>query len=259
MSNKYLFKITLTLFFILLAFGEVVDFTYSQYKIDDIKQFDIEESCNTLSDCPKYAIDCAKDSQNSSLHCIYPDFVCSGNQNCYALNNSTNYNMFMNDDEKTYYTALDKNMEKKKIIAKSCNVSKDFDRDYNGKPDTCNTAKCNSNDECLSNKCVSGMCQINESSPTYYCKVSAMYYLCYQLLDEHCTSDNNCASFKCHESDYICVKEASPIVGGQNDDDQKKSNNGLIIGSIIALVAIIILVLICCLCMKRSEKNKSKK
>ncbi|ORX64318.1 hypothetical protein BCR32DRAFT_330642 [Anaeromyces robustus] len=163
--------------------------------------------------------------------------------------------MFLNDDENTSYEALDENNKPKKIIAKSCNTSKQFDRDYDGKLDTCSTAKCNSNDECLSNKCVSGICQINKTSPTYHCKVSGFYYVCNSLLDEHCVSDVNCASVKCHEYDYICVKKTSPVTF------KEESSNGkfVIISIILLIVVIIIILLLFCLCLRLAQKKNSRK
>jgi len=247
-NNKNIF--ILSLLICPLVFSENVDFTYSKYTINDIKKFDIVEECSSNSDCPNFAIECAKNK------CVYPEFACSGNQNCYTLNPNKNFNMFLNDDDNSVYTVLDENNNNKKIIAKSCNLSKDFDRNYDDIPDNCTTAKCSSNDECLSNNCISGICQVNNSSPTYHCKNNGIYYVCNELLDEHCTNDNNCASYKCHESAYICVKESSPIEGGNNDDDENSSSKGLIIACIAILVIIILMVLCCILCMKRSTKNK---
>jgi len=162
----------------------------------------------------------------------------------------------LDDDDNTTYTALDANNNEKIIIAKSCNTSKDFDRDYDGQIDTCSTAKCNSNDECLSNKCVSGICQINKASPTYHCKVSGPYYNCNQLLDEHCVNDSGCASFRCHESDYICVKVSQP----EKEESSSSSSYTLyIIIGLIVLILIITIILCCCKFMKKSGKSRDNR
>ncbi|OUM68486.1 hypothetical protein PIROE2DRAFT_3776 [Piromyces sp. E2] len=251
-KNLYINTAILSLLYVFVYCDNNVDFTYSQYNVEEVKKIYIVDSCNTVADCPSPAIGCGKETERDSLHCIYPEYACSGKNKCYSLNTSKNYNYFMDDDENTTYTALDANNKEKKIIAKSCNTSKDFDRNYDGKIDTCSTAKCNSNDECLSNKCVSGICLINKTSPTYHCKVSGPYYSCNQLLDEHCVSDSGCASFKCHESDYICVKEFPP-----EKEESSPSSSSYTIYIIIGLV-VLILIILTLLCCFKFKKNSGK-
>jgi len=81
---------------------------------------------------------------------------------------------------------------------------------------SCQTLKCSSNSECLSNKCINNTCMINEDSPITECvDISEFNFYrmkfvgrmnCGKAFGEKCISNNECATNICSDEGY-CINK----------------------------------------------------
>ncbi|KAG4094703.1 hypothetical protein H8356DRAFT_1691533 [Neocallimastix lanati (nom. inval.)] len=153
-QNSILYRIIL--FFILLnlisgkSIFENSKFTpASNITLSSIKNVEIKTSCQSISDCSEGALECRKDNNGNNSICIYPEYICSNAETCYLLDKSIDKTIF----------------------------------------DNTTPVSCTSNDECISNQCTSGQCQVNLNSPNVLCTVDNSKYQCNKLTGEEKVSN----------------------------------------------------------------------
>jgi len=150
-QNSITFKIILFFLALNLSFGknifEASDFTpATNTTLNLIKNAQVKTTCQSISDCSEGAIECKKDSNGNNSYCIYPEYICSNAENCYILG---------------------KTIDKESFVYSNNNI-----------------VNCTSNDECISNQCISGQCQVNLNSPNVLCSVDNDKYQCNKLTGE---------------------------------------------------------------------------
>ena len=118
--------------------------------------------------------------------------------------------------------------------------------------------KCTSDSQCLTNKCIDGVCIFNEENPTEFCTsiyinlfIRFSYMHCGKMIGDICKKDKECGSKNCLSQKNICGNPPD----GPSDSD---ITDGLI--NLICLVIIIFIIYkILCRCIKSIIKNKIKK
>jgi len=151
-QNSILYRIILLFILMNLISGKSIfensNFTpATNITLNSIKNIEIKTSCQSISDCSEGVLECRKGNNGNNSICIYPEYICSNAENCYLLDKS-----------------IDKTI---------------FDYTKNN-----STTTCTSNDECITNQCTSGQCQVNVNSPNVLCTVDNSKYQCNKLTGE---------------------------------------------------------------------------
>ncbi|OUM58245.1 hypothetical protein PIROE2DRAFT_64552 [Piromyces sp. E2] len=126
--------------------------------------------CKTIMDCSAGALECRKDSMNESVsHCIYPDNLNEVPLIDTPVNNNTTIDLPKVDDTTS------------------------------NTPTTTNTTKtCTKDEECLSNKCILGQCQIDLNSSVVNGSIlNDTIISSNNTLPLNCTTNEECPSHNC--------------------------------------------------------------
>jgi hypothetical protein len=135
--------------------------------------------CQTISDCSAGAVECRKDIMNESVsHCIYPD----------SLND-----VLFNDIDVPVInhqsTVNDTTVELPNVGNTTTTTTTNT---------TATTTTCTKDEECPSNKCVSGQCQIDlNSSAVNGTMLNGNEFSHNNMLSLNCTTNEDCPSNKC--------------------------------------------------------------
>lgn len=238
MVNNGFLKASLLALCFNLTFGKSFynsnDFTLAtNYTLDTIKSFNIKTACQTLSDCSEDALECRKDNNNKS-YCVYPEYLCSNAETCYLVNNHTlaNDTSFIN----------------------SLNA----------------TSECTQDEECPSNKCTSGQCQVSIDSAVMYCQTTNTVdkdnttYQCGKIIGDHCETNSDCITSNCDSNTKICLKNdnQTKVNNNKNEGSSKKSYTLYIViglGVVIGIVLIVITIFVCGHSVEYMDENPDLK
>ncbi|ORX80375.1 hypothetical protein BCR32DRAFT_245688 [Anaeromyces robustus] len=118
--------------------------------------------------------------------------------------------------KQAYISIPDKNGNNIKYICRTCT--------YDVKANTCLTPTCNSNSDCLSNKCFNNNCIFNEETPIVRCddiysfnpllNRRSSYMHCGKPYNNPCNSDDECSSKICSRN-----KTCNMQLKGPSEDD----------------------------------------
>jgi len=201
----------------------------SNYTLDALVHIEVKYSCQTILDCSEGALECRKDNNNKS-YCIYPAYVCINDEECYLLKKTISANS--NDtnivDNTIQYDNNDNNKElnqiykdeSSKLFINNGNIDKNNNNNNNNNN---NIKDCSSDEDCNTNKCVLGKCQINIEALSYYCNNENTRYLCRKIKDltneekiyfnnENCSlllSSSSSSSFSLKELKYLLISAIS--------------------------------------------------
>jgi len=121
---------------------------------------------------------------------------------------------------------------------------------------------CNSNLECLSNKCIDNHCVFNEETPIVHCddiytppflfKSKGSYMYCGKAYKDTCKDNNECSSKIC-KNNTCDMQIVGPIEGQGFFRDTLITE---IIIFVVLILIIIICICICCRCYRKKYSNK---
>jgi len=122
------------------------------------------------------------------------------------------------------------------------------------------TSECTKDEECLSNKCDEGKCQMSIDSLLMYCKTTesldSTVYQCGKLIGDHCENNSDCITSKCDPNSKICLKNDTT---NTSNSTSKKSNTTLYaviaIGVIIGIFLIAAIIYACGQSIEYMDEN----
>jgi hypothetical protein len=134
-------------------------------------------------------------------------------------------------------------------------------RNKNCYDNTCISFNCNSDSECLYNKCVDNYCMFNDEAPVVHCDNIYLghrksYTYCGKAYGDICNNDDECSSRICSgKGQSTCNSQTN----GPSDSETMPPDSFLYIFYSSCLILIIISIITCCCCYRRRNKKLSHK